>query len=125
MVIALRSRPCSAKPFMARFSAACRNFTAHSFELHKMGGLSRSALSKTFHQCQSMERFAAAARAVPSPCMDCAFRATCAGRRRLLDQPDPYCPVVRGDDRQLKVRMAKIRELPKLEGACTTVVIGR
>jgi radical SAM protein with 4Fe4S-binding SPASM domain len=73
-----------------------------------------------------------AARAVPAPCLDCAFRATCAGgcagRRRLLnmlDQPDPYCPVVRGDDRRLKVRMAEARELPKLESACTTVVIGR
>jgi radical SAM protein with 4Fe4S-binding SPASM domain len=73
-----------------------------------------------------------AARAVPSPCLDCAFRATCAGgcagRRRLLnmlDRPDPYCPVVRGEDRRLKVRMAETRELPKLESACTTVVIGR
>jgi radical SAM protein with 4Fe4S-binding SPASM domain len=73
-----------------------------------------------------------AARAVPSPCMACAFRATCAGgcagRRRLLnmlDQPDPYCPVIRGDDRRLEVRMAETRELPKLESACTTVVIGR
>ena len=73
-----------------------------------------------------------AARAVPTPCMDCAFCATCAGgcagRRRLLDrldQPDPYCPVVRGDDRRLEVRMAEARELPKLESACTTVVIGR
>jgi radical SAM protein with 4Fe4S-binding SPASM domain len=74
----------------------------------------------------------AAARAVPSPCLDCAFRATCAGgcagRRRLLnmlDQPDPYCPVMRGDDRRVKVRMAEARELPKLESACTTVVIAR
>ena len=74
----------------------------------------------------------AEARAVPSPCLDCAFRATCAGgcagRRRLmdaLDRPDPYCPVVRGDDRRLNVRMAALRELPKLESACTTIVVGR
>ena len=73
-----------------------------------------------------------AARAVPAPCLSCDFRATCAGgcagRRRLLnalDQPDPYCPVVRGDDRRLAVRMAAARELPKLESACTTVVIAR
>jgi radical SAM protein with 4Fe4S-binding SPASM domain len=73
-----------------------------------------------------------AARAVPSACMDCTFRATCAGgcagRRRLLgmlNQPDPYCPVIRSDDRRLKVQMAESRELPKLESACTTVVIAR
>ncbi len=72
------------------------------------------------------------ARAVPSPCSGCAFRATCAGgcagRRRLmdaLDRPDPYCPVVRGDDRRLVPRMAEARELPKLESACTTVVVAR
>jgi radical SAM protein with 4Fe4S-binding SPASM domain len=73
-----------------------------------------------------------AARAVPSACMECTFRATCAGgcagRRRLLgmlNQPDPYCPVIRSDDRRLKVQMAESRELPKLESACTTVVIAR
>lgn len=72
------------------------------------------------------------ARSLPEPCTSCSFRATCgggcAGRRRLLDglgRPDPYCPVVRGDDRRMSVRMAKARELPKLESACTTVVIAR
>jgi radical SAM protein with 4Fe4S-binding SPASM domain len=72
------------------------------------------------------------ARSLPGPCTDCAFRATCgggcAGRRRLLDaldQPDPYCPVIRGDERRLAVRMARARELPKLESACTTVVLAR
>jgi radical SAM protein with 4Fe4S-binding SPASM domain len=72
------------------------------------------------------------ARAVPSPCLGCIYRATCAGgcagRRRLmgaLHQPDPYCPVVRGDDRRFAVRLAEMREMPKLESACTTVVIAR
>jgi hypothetical protein len=52
----------------------------------------------------------------------------CAGRRRLqdaIDDPDPYCPVVRGDTRTMKVRMAESRELPKLESACTTIVMAR
>lgn len=73
-----------------------------------------------------------AARSLPAACADCAYRAPCgggcAGRRRLmdaLDQPDPYCPVVRGDDRRLAVRMAPRRELPKLESACTTIVMAR
>jgi hypothetical protein len=42
-----------------------------------------------------------------------------------LDQPDPYCPVVRGRARKLSVRMAQSRELPKLESACTTIVMAR
>lgn len=74
----------------------------------------------------------AAARSVPATCAGCAHRATCgggcAGRRRLmeaLDRPDPYCPVVRGDDRRLAVRMAPRRDLPKLESACTTIVMAR
>jgi radical SAM protein with 4Fe4S-binding SPASM domain len=74
----------------------------------------------------------AAARGVPSACKGCSYVETCgggcAGRRRLLnalDEPDPYCPVVRGDCRKLKVQMARSRELPKLESACTTIVTAR
>ena len=73
-----------------------------------------------------------AARSVPTACANCAHRPTCAGgcagRRRLmnaLDSPDPYCPIVRGENRRLKLRMARSRELPKLESACTTIVIAR
>jgi radical SAM protein with 4Fe4S-binding SPASM domain len=72
------------------------------------------------------------ARSVPAACSGCSHLASCgggcAGRRRLsdaLDAPDPYCPVVRGEDRKLKVRMATSRELPKLESACTTIVTAR
>lgn len=74
----------------------------------------------------------AAARAVPPACQGCdhvaACAGGCAGRRRLsdaLDQPDPYCPVVRGDDRRLSPRMAPTREMPKLQSACTTLVMAR
>jgi radical SAM protein with 4Fe4S-binding SPASM domain len=73
-----------------------------------------------------------AARSVPSACEPCAHvaacRGGCAGRRRLVDaleKPDPYCPIVRGDTRELAVRMAPAREMPKLESACTTIVIAR
>jgi len=74
----------------------------------------------------------AAARGVPSSCASCSYVEACgggcAGRRRLLnalDEPDPYCPVVRGGGRKLKVQMARSRELPKLESACTTIVTAR
>ncbi len=73
-----------------------------------------------------------AARSVPSPCLPCHHRDTCAGgcagRRRLLDQPaepDPYCPVIRGEDRRLAIRMAPSRDLAKMESACTTIVVAR
>ncbi len=72
------------------------------------------------------------ARRLPKACEPCAFRETCrggcAGRRRLqlaLDQPDPYCPVVRGEMPKLEIRMAAARDLPKGESACTTIVIAR
>jgi radical SAM protein with 4Fe4S-binding SPASM domain len=72
------------------------------------------------------------ARTVPSLCRTCSYVGTCsggcAGRRRLinaLDAPDPYCPVVRGGSRKLKVQMARSRELSKLESACTTIVVAR
>lgn len=73
-----------------------------------------------------------AARSVPEPCVSCDHLATCAGgcagRRRLmgeLNSPDPYCPIIRGRKPSLSTRMAAMRELPKLESACTTIVIAR
>jgi len=73
-----------------------------------------------------------AARMLPPACEPCEFRETChggcAGRRRLqgaLDQPDIYCPIVRGERPLLDVRIAATRDLPKIGSACTTVVIGR
>ena len=73
-----------------------------------------------------------AARSVPEACKSCAYvaacRGGCAGRRRLLGalgDPDPYCPIIRGDSRRLDIRMAATREMPKLESACTTIVVAR
>ena len=72
------------------------------------------------------------ARSVPRACAGCSHRAACgggcAGRRRLmgaLAEPDPYCPVVRSDARRLSIRRAESREMPKLESACTTIVVAR
>ena len=73
-----------------------------------------------------------AARMLPQKCEPCQFRDTCrggcAGRRVLqgaLEEPDYYCPVIRGDHPRLEIVMAPARDLPKLGSACTTVVIAR
>lgn len=72
------------------------------------------------------------ARTLPEACQPCEFRDTChggcAGRRRLqgaLQQPDFYCPIMRGEHPRLAIRMAANRDLPKLGSSCTTVVIAR
>jgi radical SAM protein with 4Fe4S-binding SPASM domain len=72
------------------------------------------------------------ARSVPDACGDCAHLSACgggcAGRRRLLGalgEPDPYCPIVRGELRPLVIKQATRREMPKLESACTTIVVAR
>ena len=73
-----------------------------------------------------------AARSLPAACAGCEHEAVChggcAGRRRLmgaLGDPDPYCPIVRGDRQEITVTMAPARDMPKGESACTTIVIGR
>lgn len=72
------------------------------------------------------------ARSLPPACRGCAHEAAChggcAGRRRLMEalaEPDPYCPVMRGEDRRLAIRMAPQRDMAKLESACTTIVMAR
>jgi hypothetical protein len=72
------------------------------------------------------------ARALPEACARCEVRESCgggcSGRRKLIGaiaQPDPYCPVVRGERRRLEVRMLPGRDLPKGESACTTIVMAR
>jgi radical SAM protein with 4Fe4S-binding SPASM domain len=72
------------------------------------------------------------ARTLPPACVPCEFRDSChggcAGRRRLqgaLQQPDFYCPIVRGERPRLAIRLAANRDLPKLGSSCTTVVIAR
>jgi radical SAM protein with 4Fe4S-binding SPASM domain len=72
------------------------------------------------------------ARTLPQACNQCVFRESChggcAGRRHLqgaLQQPDCYCPIIRGERPRLEIRMAANRDLPKLSSSCTTVVIAR
>jgi radical SAM protein with 4Fe4S-binding SPASM domain len=66
---------------------------------------------------------------IPDFCRGCELVETCAGgcpgRRKLagrLDQPDVYCPIVRGESVKLDYRMAESKDLPKASSACTTIV---
>jgi radical SAM protein with 4Fe4S-binding SPASM domain len=66
---------------------------------------------------------------IPEFCRECELVETCGGgcpgRRKLtgrLDQPDMYCPIVRGETVKLEYRMAEGRDLPKAASACTTIV---
>jgi sulfatase maturation enzyme AslB (radical SAM superfamily) len=67
-------------------------------------------------------------RHVPDVCRGCPFVATChggcAGRRELaggVEQPDPYCPLVRDRTVHLDWAAAESRELLKTGSACTSV----
>jgi radical SAM protein with 4Fe4S-binding SPASM domain len=69
---------------------------------------------------------------VPDVCRTCCFVDTCQGgcgsRRRLrgkLDEPDEYCPVIRGDSFVLNWARAAGQDLPKVGSACTTIVASR
>jgi radical SAM protein with 4Fe4S-binding SPASM domain len=71
-------------------------------------------------------------RTVPTACRACPLVETCRGgcaSRRLLrgalDEPDEFCPIVRGDAMTLGWVRAAGQELPKAGSACTTIVVAR
>lgn len=71
----------------------------------------------------------AATRLVPDACRGCRFVETCGGgcaSRRLLrgdlNQPDEYCPVVRGETIDLVAAAAPPQDLPKARNVCCVAV---
>jgi len=67
-------------------------------------------------------------RQVPAACRGCPFVSTCHGgcaaRRELsggVEEPDPYCPLVRGQTVSLDWARADSRDLLKTGSACTSV----
>lgn len=70
------------------------------------------------------------ARLVPHACRDCPHVASCGGgcasRRALLgdlDQPDIYCPLVRGRQVALDATLAPEKDLPRGNNVCTTILV--
>jgi radical SAM protein with 4Fe4S-binding SPASM domain len=70
------------------------------------------------------------ARLVPDACHDCPHVASCGGgcasRRALLgdlNQPDVYCPLVRGKTVDLSYNLAPEKDLPRGSNVCTTIVV--
>ena len=71
-------------------------------------------------------------RTIPKACLPCPLVETCQGgcaSRRLLagrlDEPDEFCPIIRGDQMTLTWVRAAGRDLPKAGSACTTIVAAR
>lgn len=82
-------------------------------------------LRETVFQTEEFQR----CRIVPEACAGCAYVATCgggcAGRRILaggLDQPDPYCPIIRHDPLRLPWRQVNGKRLLKSGSACTVIL---
>jgi radical SAM protein with 4Fe4S-binding SPASM domain len=70
------------------------------------------------------------ARVVPEACGECPHVSSCGGgcasRRMLLgnlDQPDIYCPLVRGEVMELSFTPAPEKELPRGSNVCTTIIV--
>jgi radical SAM protein with 4Fe4S-binding SPASM domain len=70
------------------------------------------------------------ARLVPDACRDCSHVASCGGgcasRRALLgdlNQPDLYCPLVRGEAIDLAFTPAPQKDLPRGGNVCTTIIV--
>ncbi|MFC2037671.1 radical SAM protein [Chloroflexota bacterium] len=70
------------------------------------------------------------ARLVPDVCRDCPHVASCGGgcasRRALLgdlNQPDTYCPLVRGRTMDLSCTPAPEKDLPRGGNVCTTIIV--
>ena len=70
------------------------------------------------------------ARHVPDACRDCPYVASCGGgcasRRALLgdlNQPDIYCPLIRGETITLPFTPAPAKDLPRGSNVCTTIVV--
>jgi radical SAM protein with 4Fe4S-binding SPASM domain len=70
------------------------------------------------------------ARLVPDACHDCPHVAYCGGgcasRRALLgelNQPDIYCPLVRGETMDLSFTPAPEKDLPRGGNVCTTIIV--
>ncbi len=69
-------------------------------------------------------------RFAPEPCRDCQHVSSCGGgcasRRALLgdlNQPDIYCPLVRGRTVDVSFTPAPKKDLPRGQNVCTTIVV--
>jgi radical SAM protein with 4Fe4S-binding SPASM domain len=90
--------------------------------LDDLKGLTAEEILQSDQFCQ--------ARVVPEECHECPHVATCGGgcasRRILLgdlDEPDIYCPLVRGESMELSFSRAPEKELPRGSNVCTTIIV--
>jgi radical SAM protein with 4Fe4S-binding SPASM domain len=105
-----------------RYITPCVYWPQPDLTLEALGGHSAESILDS-------EQFKRA-RHVPEACYDCPHVATCGGgcasRRALLgdlNQPDIYCPLVRGETRALSYTPAPAKDLPRGSNVCTTIIV--
>jgi radical SAM protein with 4Fe4S-binding SPASM domain len=105
-----------------RYITPCVYWPQPDLTLEELPGLTADGIleSEQFQQ----------ARLVPDACRDCPHVASCGGgcasRRVLLgdlNQPDTYCPLIRGKDIDLTFTMAPQKDLPRGGNVCTTIIV--
>ncbi len=105
-----------------RYITPCVYWPHPDLILDDIGGLSAEEIleSEQFQQ----------ARLVPDACRDCPHVTSCGGgcasRRALLgdlNQPDVYCPLIRGETIDLSFTPAPEKDLLRGSNVCTTIVV--
>ncbi len=105
-----------------RYITPCVYWPQPDLTLADLDGLTREAIldSEQFRR----------ARLVPDACRDCPHVGSCGGgcgsRRALLgdlNQPEVYCPLVRGETMDISFTPAPQKDLPRGGNVCTTIVV--
>lgn len=121
----LSGSPCGRKSIRftpRRYITPCVYWPAPDLTLDDLGGLAAESILES----EQFQR----SRLVPSACRDCDHVQSCGGgcasRRALLgtlNEPDVYCPLVRGETLDLSFTPAPQRDLPRGGNVCTTIMV--
>ena len=105
-----------------RYITPCVYWPQPDLTLDDLNGLTREAILDS----EQFQR----ARLVPDACHDCPHVTSCGGgcgsRRALLgdlNQPEIYCPLVRGETIALSFTPAPQKDLPRGGNVCTTIIV--
>jgi radical SAM protein with 4Fe4S-binding SPASM domain len=121
----LKGSPCGRQSIRftpRRYITPCVYWPQPDLSLADLDSLTREAILES----EQFQR----ARLVPDACRDCLHVASCGGgcgsRRALLgdlNQPEIYCPLVRGETIALSFTPAPQKDLPRGGNVCTTIIV--